>query len=200
MHIVNDAVDPLVIQDTAARAQALDITRSWLVRAPAGSGKTELLIQRFLALLAHVERPEAIVATTFTRKAAAEMRDRVVAALQAAERSARVTPSAPALHATASLFATETGHHASGHHALTQSLARAALANDQRRGWRLLEQPARLRIVTIDALAAALARQAPLAAGLGALPAFVDDAATLYRDAARLALANHSGVPRSSRT
>ena len=164
----------LVDQDIAARAQALDVTRSWLVRAPAGSGKTELLIQRFLALLAHVERPEAIVATTFTRKAAAEMRERVIAALHDAER----------------------GVHAPGteHHALTQRLARAALANDRRRGWRLLEQPARLRIVTIDALAASLARQAPLAAGLGALPAFVDDASMLHRDAARLALAQASAT------
>ncbi len=75
------------------------------------------------------------------------------------------------------------------HAALTRRLAQAALAHDRRMGWRLLDQPARLRIVTIDALAAALARQAPLAAGLGALPAFVDDAQALYREAARGALA-----------
>jgi ATP-dependent helicase/nuclease subunit A len=166
---MNDVVD-VALRDDAARADALDITRSWLVQAPAGSGKTSLLIQRFLALLATVERPERIVATTFTRKAAAEMRARIVQAL----RDAGDTRSEAGM---------------SAHEALTRRLAQSALAHERRMGWHLLEQPGRLRIVTIDALAAALARQAPLAAGIGALPAFVDDAQPLYRDAARAALA-----------
>ena len=172
---MNDARNQLAGRDASARADALDVRGSWLVQAPAGSGKTELLIQRFLALLAIVERPESIVAMTFTRKAAAEMRDRVVDALR---RAADDGVAEPLLE----------------HEALTWRLARAALARDRALQWHLLAQPARLRIITIDALAAALARQAPLATGLGALPGFVDDAEALHREAARVALQAASGT------
>jgi ATP-dependent helicase/nuclease subunit A len=154
--------------DAAARGRALDVTRSFIVQAPAGSGKTELLVQRFLALLARVDRPERIVAITFTRKAAGEMRERIVAALRDAEADLPC---------------------ASSHAMLTRELARAALAQDARHGWALLLHPARLAVWTIDALCAGLAQQAPLSTRLGAAPRYEEYADALYVEAAREALA-----------
>src|ERR1700690_1062443 len=126
--------------DDAERQRAPDPSRSFTVQAPAGSGKTELLIQRFLRLLAVVERPEAIVAITFTRKAAGEMVDRILGALRAAQQQA------PAEKA---------------HEQVTRALAEAALLRDHELGWNLLEHPARLRVQTIDSLCVAIAAEMP---------------------------------------
>ena len=50
------------VADQAERHAALDVTRSFIVQAPAGSGKTALLVSRYLKLLEAVEKPEEIVA------------------------------------------------------------------------------------------------------------------------------------------
>lgn len=154
----------LPADDREVRERALAVDRSFIVRAPAGSGKTRLLIQRFLALLNVAETPEEIVAITFTRKAAAEMRRRIVQALQSATNNATSTD---ALDET------------------TAQLAHAVLARDQALGWQLLSQVGRLRIMTIDSLNASLTRQMPLAARFGAQPESTEDASALYLEAAR---------------
>src|SRR3970282_1065676 len=100
--------------DGRARTQALDGRRSLIVQAPAGSGKTELLIQRYLTLLATVEQPEQVVVITFTRKAAAEMRGRVLQALRDAGAADRVTEA---------------------HRETTVEIARAVLARDRELEW-----------------------------------------------------------------
>jgi len=154
--------------DRLARRRALDPTRSFIVQAPAGSGKTELLIQRFLTLLSRVDAPEEVVAITFTRKAAGEMRKRVLDALAAA--SAGKTP--------------ETEQES-----ITLALAQSALQADEARGWGVVDNPARLRILSIDALCLSLAAQMPLLSQMGAVPSPVDDGQELYREAARETLA-----------
>jgi ATP-dependent exoDNAse (exonuclease V) beta subunit len=152
------------IPDLAARRSALDPERSFIVQAPAGSGKTELLIQRYLRLLATVEHPEEIVAITFTRKAAGEMRERVLEAL---------------------LDARAGKQGKTEHEKTTLALAAAALARDAAEGWGVTDNPARLRIQTIDSLCAALTRQMPMLSRFGSQPESIEDASELYAEAAR---------------
>jgi len=155
------------VDDQAVRERALSPGESFIVQAPAGSGKTELLIQRYLMLLARVSQPEEIVAITFTRKAAAEMRERVLDTLRRAD-------------------ANETGQ--SPIEAERLALARDAMANDHRHGWQVTQHPSRLRIQTIDSLCLSLARQLPVLSGLVAPMGLVDDPGAAYRRAARQAL------------
>src|SRR5438552_2382406 len=138
-----------MIADSPARARALDTSASFIVQAPAGSGKTELLIQRYLKLLAIVDSPEAIVAITFTRKAAGEMRARVLEALRRAEAGCTV---------------------AAEHERVTQEIAREVLGRDRALEWNLLRSPAQIRIETIDALCASITRRMPWLARFGAMP------------------------------
>ena len=74
---------------------------------------------------------------------------------------------------------------ASEHDRTTLELAAAALARDTAAGWGVTENPARLRIQTIDSLCAALTRQMPMLSRFGSQPESIEDAQELYLEAAR---------------
>src|ERR1700693_1808869 len=111
-----------VAPDQDERTRALDPGRSFVVQAPAGSGKTYLLTQRFLRLLAQAEKPDEIVAITFTNAAATEMRNRILEALEKAEAQGVVNDDPESLPALAA-----------------RALGRAKLL-----GWQILDQPGQL--------------------------------------------------------
>ncbi len=111
---------------------------SFIVQAPAGSGKTTVLTQRYLRLLTTVDEPEQVLAITFTRKAAGEMRERVQKALEG-----DIEVKSPA-------------------DALTLELAAAVRAHAARREWGIEDSAARLRIQTIDAFNGYLANSLPI--------------------------------------
>jgi len=152
----------LIEKDKQQRQMALDANQSFIVQAPAGSGKTELLIQRFLTLLTQVNKPEEVLAITFTKKAANEMRLRVLKALK----QAAYDPEPESSHAKQTWF-----------------LARAALKRNESLNWDLLNNPNQLRIQTIDSLCTFLTRQLPLLSNFGAQPDLAENPHILYRDA-----------------
>ena len=128
------------MNDQAQRDQALDITQSYIVQAPAGSGKTELLTQRYLNLLSSCHQPENILAMTFTNKAVDEMFERVFSALKS---TAKPKPK-------------------EAHKQLTHDLALAVMQRSNELGWDLLQNPKRLKIITIDGLASLVNARYPL--------------------------------------
>ncbi len=169
-HIAPDAQP----DDTTQRIMALDTERSFLVEASAGSGKTELLIQRYLKLLAQVEEPEEILAITFTRKAAAEMRDRILRELRTAEK-------------------TDASNEPSPHKQQTRALAAAALENGQRRNWNVTRQPHRMQVRTIDSLCKDITSRLPMLAQMKAGTQPITDASELYSTAAQNVLKQLGG-------
>ncbi|MGB7220322.1 MAG: UvrD-helicase domain-containing protein [Vicinamibacterales bacterium] len=69
--------------DASARRDAVDPARNVVLEASAGTGKTRVLVDRYVNLLLAGVDPHNILAITFTRKAAAEMRQRVIERLKA---------------------------------------------------------------------------------------------------------------------
>jgi len=153
--------------DQLERQTAVEPERSVIVQAPAGSGKTTLLVERYLALLAVVDAPEEILAITFTRKAAAEMRERILQYLD---------PD----------YASNKPHERA-------ALERARAVEGRVAEWGLRENPQRLLIRTIDSFNHYLARTMPVASQLGPVPAPAENTRALYREAARRALTRADG-------
>jgi ATP-dependent helicase/nuclease subunit A len=77
--------------DARARRLAVDPLRNVALEASAGTGKTRVLVDRYVRLLESGVAPRNILAITFTRKAAAEMRQRVMATLRERHREGGIT-------------------------------------------------------------------------------------------------------------
>ena len=167
---------PSTTSDAEARAAALDTRASCIVEAPAGSGKTGLLVQRYLKLLGAdtVDQPEEVLAITFTNKATSELRERVLEQLQQAKQG---VPK----------------EYASSFEQETWELAKTAIERSTRLNWGLLERPGQLNIRSIDSVCAEIANSLPLLSGAGGPRQPIEDAEPLYRLAARQTLLQLGG-------
>lgn len=119
------------LTDRAQREIAQDLRHSCVVRAPAGSGKTELLVQRALRALLTVPEPEQVLLLTFTNKAVEELRHRMSVLLchKEGQKEGLVE---------------------------TADLAQKVRQRSEQLGWFLHMSPQRLPIMTLDAYFARL--------------------------------------------
>ena len=148
-----------MVSDLQARTTALDPSRSFIVQAPAGSGKTGLLVYRLLTLLATVDQPQQVLAITFTRKATAEMRERLLELMHAAEAG----------------ISSDDAFEQQG-----INLAKKVLQRDAEKKWNLLNTPHQLQLLTIDAFCAKLTASMPWLSRLGDRPRTTDQADAHY--------------------
>ena len=89
----SDALESrLDARDRAGRERAVDPRYNVVLEASAGTGKTRVLVDRYVNLLRAGVDPSNILAITFTRKAAAEMRERIVSTLRAAAARGEIPP------------------------------------------------------------------------------------------------------------
>ena len=148
------------MHDAAIRTEALNYKHSYVVSAPAGSGKTELLIQRFLTLLTTVTQPESVLALTFTNKAAAEMQNRVHTYLLAQE--------PPDIN--------------SNKH-VTWRIAQKVKQCDAKFGWNLLQNTSKLKICTLDSFCMQIVKNMPITSELGKTPTISTEPEKIYHQA-----------------
>ena len=152
--------------DRQARLDALNIRQSCIVQAPAGSGKTELLTLRFLKLLSVCEKPEEVLAITFTKKAASEMQERIINALQWSALKLKENYQPRSLIEQQRL-----------------AICRSVLIQNENKQWNLLANPSRLRVQTIDSFCFFLASQLPILSQLGGTPSIDENVDHCFREA-----------------
>ena len=148
--------------DTQARQASLTIDSSIIVQAPAGSGKTELLVQRYLKLLALAcDNPRQIIAITFTRKAAAEMCARIRTELQRSQEPEEA------------------------HKKITYGLAQQVLIRAKEKNWDLDRLISQDTVTTIDAFCRFLVALDPVKGNFFTMPDILEstEADNLYEQA-----------------
>ena len=148
--------------DEKDRIKALNPEKSFMVVAPAGSGKTRLLVKRILVLLALVDNPEQVLAITFTRKAAREMSERVFEILEIARGDilSETTVDSELL-----------------------VLAYPVVRRNEEKNWNIFGNQNRLRIQTIDSFCRNITNQYALETELSAVLEPVDNSEIMYSDA-----------------
>ncbi len=150
------------LTDIDARKKALCVSTSSIIEAGAGAGKTSLMVQRYFALLNTVDKPEQVLFCTFTRAATQEMLVRVMDALSAAKNQPRPD---------------------NDYEQTTYDLAKSVVERDQLMNWGLLHNVSRMNILTLDGLAAKVAKQMPVLSGMGGDINVCEDAFPLYMSA-----------------
>lgn len=145
---------------------ACDPERSVVVEACAGSGKTWLLVARLLRLLLAGAEPSQILAITFTRKAAEEMRERLLDVLAQLARDDDEAVVAALVQ-----------------RGLPPQAAREALPRARGLHARVLANPGRIAIDTFHGWFGTLLRGAPLASGIVPGATLREDALRMKREA-----------------
>ena len=128
---------------------------SFIVQAPAGSGKTSLLVKRFLNRLLEVKSPKEVLALTFTNKAAAEMAQRLKEALEGKSKDNEIKK-------------------------IVEKISKHALKSKWDEGY--IDS---LMVMTIDKLALRLIKQTPILSSSGVNFLTDEDPDDLYRETIR---------------